>query len=89
MPAESGIDDLGSERVERGERPFLVRAHEAAVADHIGGQDRGQFACGSGVDAVCVHTSFIHAGLPRLRALARTGAAPAFGTDFATDASPP
>ena len=33
---------LAPMRLERGQRPGLVVAHQPAVADHVGGKDRGQ-----------------------------------------------
>ena len=38
------VDELVSVCPEGGKRPRLVDAHEAAVADHVGGQDGGEFA---------------------------------------------
>ena len=37
-----GLDKLSSSCLERRERPSLVGSHEAAVTDHISGQDGGQ-----------------------------------------------
>ena len=34
-----GVDQLVAMRLERGKRAGLVSAHEAAVADHVGGQE--------------------------------------------------
>ena len=36
------IDQFPAMRLERGERPDLVDAHQAAVPDHIGGQNCGE-----------------------------------------------
>jgi hypothetical protein len=36
------IDDLTAERLQALERPFLVGPHQARVARHVGGEDRGK-----------------------------------------------
>ena len=44
MLGDLGVDEFLAMRVERRERRRLVDAHEAAVADHVGGQNSGQTA---------------------------------------------
>ena len=39
-----GVDQLLAMRIQRGKRGGLVGAHQAAVADHVGGQDSGEQA---------------------------------------------
>ena len=45
--AISGLEDVPSTGLEGGQRTGLVRLHEAAVADHIGGQNGGKTALGA------------------------------------------
>ena len=42
-----GIDQIATQGFETRERPFLVRFHEPAVPDHIGGEDGGKPALGT------------------------------------------
>ena len=44
MLGDLGVDEFVAMRLERRERGGLIDAHEAAVADHIGGQNSGQTA---------------------------------------------
>ena len=44
MFGDFAIDDVGSYSLERPERRGFVRAHEAAISDHIGGKDSSQTA---------------------------------------------
>ena len=44
MGRDQGLDEIHAKCLKRGEGAGLVLAHEAAVADHIGGQDGGKFA---------------------------------------------
>ncbi len=44
MLGDLGIDQLGAVRLEARKRAGLVRLHEAAVADHVGGEDSGKLA---------------------------------------------
>src|SRR6516164_6004325 len=44
MLFDLGIRDLTADRLQRGERPFLVRPHQPRIAGDIGGKDRGETA---------------------------------------------
>jgi hypothetical protein len=41
---DRGVNYLTPERLESGEGALLIGPHEAAVADHIGGEDRRKLA---------------------------------------------
>ena len=45
--------------LQRGERPFLVDAHEARVSHHVRGKDRGEPARGTGL---FVHSPTLRVG---------------------------
>ena len=47
MPGNRGLEHFPSPALESGERAGLVQLHEAAVADHIGGQNGGKTALGA------------------------------------------
>ena len=48
-----GIDQLGAQSLEPRQRAFLVRPHQARIAGHIGGKDRGEAAgCGHVVSPI-------------------------------------
>jgi hypothetical protein len=42
--SNGGIDQFGAMALERGQRPDFVAAHQAAVADNVGGHDRAKSA---------------------------------------------
>jgi hypothetical protein len=44
MLGDLGLDDLLAQCFEPGVRAGLVLAHEPTVADHVGGEDRGELA---------------------------------------------
>ena len=44
MLADLRVDELAAMRLEAFVRAFLVRAHQARIARHIGGEDRGETA---------------------------------------------
>jgi hypothetical protein len=44
MLADLRVDELAAMRLEALVRAFLVHAHQARIARHIGGQDRGETA---------------------------------------------
>ena len=46
MPADLRIDQFDEMRLEALVRAFLIRAHQARIAHHIGGEDRGETAGG-------------------------------------------
>ena len=52
VAGDAGIDRLTPARLELGERPLLVRPHQARVAGDIGSDDRGELPfrlrCGCG-----------------------------------------
>jgi len=47
MLSNDGVDDLPAMRLESGERAFLVRLHQPAVAGDIGGKNSGEAALGA------------------------------------------
>jgi hypothetical protein len=44
IQGDGGVDDVAAQRTKSGERTILVHACEAAVADHVGSQDRSKFS---------------------------------------------
>jgi hypothetical protein len=44
MPGNVWINQLSAMRLEAFKCPFLVYAHQARIAPHIGGEDRGETA---------------------------------------------
>ena len=42
MHGDGRVDEVAAQRPEPRERALLVRAGEPAVADHVGGEDRGK-----------------------------------------------
>ena len=71
MLADLRVDELAAMRLEAFVRAFLVRAHQARVARHIGGEDRGETAgrghgCGSPpCSRVSLSTSYRITRVPR------------------------
>ena len=61
MLGDLGVDQLLAMRLERRERGGLVDAHEAAVADHIGGQNSGQTAFHAHLPRKTTQTMTLHA----------------------------
>ncbi len=46
MLGDPRVDQLGPQRLEPHQRPFLVRPHQPRIARHIRGEDRGELALG-------------------------------------------
>jgi hypothetical protein len=42
MSGNERVDELRAVRLQRRQRAFLVHAHEARVADHVGSDDRSE-----------------------------------------------
>ena len=57
---DQGIEDLVAQRLEAGQGARLVRPHEPAVADHVGGDDRRKSALVAlfALFALCGHGAF-------------------------------
>ena len=53
---QSRVDKLAPQRLESSVRTFLVRAHEARIANNIGAEDR----CQSPLDPICHHKDLPH-----------------------------
>ena len=76
MHDDGRVDEVAAQCPQPRERAFLVRAGEPAVADHVGGEDGGEFSgLGYGTPRV-IHTSgtslmrqmHLSSGNPRIRA---------------------
>jgi hypothetical protein len=47
MPGKGRFEDIRSTRLKGGQRTGLVQLHQAAIADHVGGQNGGKTALGA------------------------------------------
>ena len=77
MLTDLRIDHFVQMRLEAFVRAFLIRAHQARIPHHIGGEDRGETA-GGGRGGHCSGPEFnlLRAGKRQIHAIGRSGFGP-------------